>query len=115
MSAFFDPDASQFRNMRLPMDPRTGELIAERWDNWMKHDPVVMFDTLGENLRNLKQIYMDCGWSDQLRIHFGMRRFADKLRAANIAHTYEEYDDDHIDVDYRMDVFLPKIARVIAA
>lgn len=114
-SAFYDPDTTQFRNMRLPMDPRTGELIPERWNNWMKHDPVVMFDTLGENLRKLKLIYMDCGWSDQFRIHFGMRRFAAKLKAAGITHIYEEFDDDHTDVDYRMDVFLPLLAKTLAA
>ncbi|QGZ96113.1 alpha/beta hydrolase-fold protein [Terricaulis silvestris] len=113
-SAFYDPDPSAFRCMQLPLDPRTGEFIPERWNNWMAHDPVVMFDTLGENLRKLKLIYMDCGWSDQFRIHFGMRRFAKKLTAAGIAHTYEEYDDDHSDVDYRMDVFLPLMAKALS-
>jgi S-formylglutathione hydrolase FrmB len=113
MSAFYDPDTTQFRNMRLPMDPHTGELIPERWANWMAHDPVVMFDTLGENLRKLKLIYMDCGNEDQFRIHFGMRRFAKKLKAAGIDHIYEEYDDNHSDVDYRMDVFLPKLAAAL--
>ncbi len=115
MGAFYDPDPTQFRNMRLPLDPHTGELIAERWDNWMKHDPVVMFDALGENLRKLKLIYMDCGNHDNFRIHLGMRRFAKKLAAAGIAHTYEEFDDDHMDVDYRMDVFLPKLAGALSA
>jgi len=114
-AAFYDPDPTQFRNIRLPMDPRTGELIPERWNNWMRHDPVVMFDALGENLRKLKLVYMDCGWSDQFRIHFGMRRFAAKLRAAGTAHTYEEYDDDHTGVDYRMDVFLPLLAKTLSA
>jgi len=113
--AFYDPDPTQFRNMRLPLDPHTGEFIPERWNNWMMHDPVVMFDTLGENLRKLKLIYMDCGDHDQFRIHFGMRRFAKKLKAAGIAHTYEEYDDDHTDVDYRMDIFLPLLAKVLSA
>lgn len=113
-SAFYDPDPSAFRCMQLPLDPRTGEFIPERWNNWMAHDPVVMFDTLGENLRKLKLIYMDCGWSDQFRIHFGMRRFAKKLTTAGIAHTYEEYDDDHSDVDYRMDVFLPLLAKALS-
>ncbi len=79
MGAFYDPDPTQFRNMRLPIDPHTGELIPERWDNWMKHDPVVMFDALGENLRKLKLIYMDCGNHDNFRIQYGMRRFAKKL------------------------------------
>jgi hypothetical protein len=38
-----------------------------------------------------------------------MRRFAKKLTAAGVAHEYDEFDDDHMDVDYRMDVFLPKL------
>jgi len=112
-SAFYDPDASQFMNMRLPLDPHTGEFIPERWAHWMAHDPVVMFDTLGDNLRKLKLIYMDCGDHDNFRIHLGMRRFARKLTAAGIAHEYDEFDDDHMDVDYRMDVFLPKLARAL--
>jgi len=113
-SAFYDPDPSQFLSMRLPLDPYTGEFIAERWANWMAHDPVVMFDTLGDNLRKLKLIYMDCGDHDNFGIHLGMRRFAKKLKAANIAHTYEEFDDDHMDVDYRMDVFLPILAKALS-
>jgi S-formylglutathione hydrolase FrmB len=113
-SAFYDPDPSQFMSMRLPLDPYTGEFIPERWNNWLAHDPVVMFDTLGDNLRKLKLIYMDCGDHDNFRIHFGMRRFAKKLAAAGIAHDYVEFDDDHMDVDYRMDVFLPKLAGALS-
>jgi enterochelin esterase-like enzyme len=113
-SAFYDPDTSQFMNMRLPLDPHTGEFIPERWANWMRHDPVVMFDENGEALRKLKLIYMDCGDHDNFRIHFGMRRFAKKLKAAGIAYEYEEYDDDHMDVDYRMDVFLPVLAKALS-
>jgi hypothetical protein len=44
-----------------------------------------------------------------------MRRFAAKLKAAGIAHIYEEFDDDHSDVDYRMDVFLPLLAKTLSA
>ncbi len=114
-SAFYDPDPTKFLSMQLPLDPHTGEFIPERWNNWLAHDPVVMFDTLGENLRKLKLIYMDCGDHDNFRIHFGMRRFAKKLKAAGIPHEYDEFDDDHMDVDYRMDVFLPKLARTLSA
>lgn len=114
MGAFYDPDPTQFRNMRLPLDPVTGELIPERWDNWMKHDPVVMFDEKGQELKKLKAIWMCCGNRDQFRIHFGMRRFSKKLKAARISHVYEEYDDDHTDVDYRMDKFLPFLANALA-
>jgi enterochelin esterase-like enzyme len=113
MSAFYDPDPTQFRNMRLPIDPYTGELIPERWANWMRHDPVVMLDDRIDELRKLEAIYLDCGNHDQFRIHYGMRRFHRKLEAAGVAHIYEEYDDDHSDVDYRMDVFLPYLASVL--
>ncbi len=113
--AFYDPDPTQFLNMRLPLDPYTGELIPERWNNWLAHDPVTMFDTSGEHLRGLKLLYLDCGNHDNFRIQYGMRRFAKKLAAAGIAHTYDEFDDDHMDVDYRMDVFLPKLAGALGA
>jgi len=113
MGAFYDPDSTQFRNMRLPIDPHTAEIIPERWANWMTHDPVVMLDEHGHELRKLKAIYMDCGARDQFRIQYGMRRFAKKLKAAKIAYTYEEFEDDHSDVDYRMDVFLPFLARAL--
>lgn len=114
-SAFYDPDPTQFMNMRLPLDPYTGEFIPERWNNWLKHDPLVMFDEKGCELKKLKLIYMDCGDHDNFRIQFGMRRFTKKLKAVGIAHAYEEFDDDHMDVDYRMDVFLPILAKALSA
>ena len=36
------------------------------------------------------------------------------LAAAGITHRYEEFDDDHSDVDYRMDVSLPFLYRALA-
>lgn len=113
--AFYDPDPTQFRNMRLPYDPYTGELIPERWANWLKCDPVVMLDDRADELRKLKLITMDCGDHDNFRIQYGMRRFHKKLSALAIAHTYEEFDDDHMDVDYRMDLFLPVLAKTLSA
>ncbi len=112
--AFFDPDRTQFMNMRLPLDPYTGEFIPERWANWMKHDPVVMLEDRIDELRKLKLVYMDCGDHDNYRIQYGMRRFHRKLEAAGVPHTYEEYDDDHMNVDYRMDVFLPILAKALS-
>ena len=34
-----------------------------------------------------------------------------RLSLAGIAHTYEEFDDNHSDIDYRMDVSLPFLYR----
>lgn len=65
------------------------------------------------NLRRLAGIYLDCGWRDQYQIHFGTRQLAHRLAAAGIAHLYEEFDDDHSDVDYRMDSSLPFLYRAL--
>ena len=114
--AFYDPDTSQFMNMRLPLDPHTGEFIPERWANWMKHDPVVMFDTLGDNLQeaqaHLHGLRRSRSISASISACGALRRSS---TAAGIAHEYDEFDDDHMDVDYRMDVFLPKLAKALSA
>lgn len=115
MSAFYDPDPETPHSMRLPGDPYTAELDPERWENWLLHDPVVLADEHVNELRNLKAIWLDCGNRDQFRMHFGMRRFHAKLEEHGVAHVYEEFDDDHTDVDYRMDRFLPFIAEVLSS
>jgi hypothetical protein len=65
------------------------------------------------NLRTLRGIYIDCGWRDQYRIHYGTRQLSRRLAAVGIRHRYEEFDDDHSDVDYRMDVSLPFLYRAL--
>ena len=65
------------------------------------------------NLRRLKGIYIDCGWRDQYHIHFGTRQLSRRLAEAGIEHRYEEFDDDHSDVDYRMEVSLPFLYRAL--
>ena len=60
-----------------------------------------------ENLRRLRGVYVDCGFRDQYFLHYGARILHDRLREAGIAHRYEEFDDNHSGIDYRMDVSLP--------
>ncbi|CAA9516063.1 MAG: enterochelin esterase and related enzyme [uncultured Rubrobacteraceae bacterium] len=114
MSAFYDPAPEAFMSMRLPGDPHTAELYPERWANWLRHDPVVMMDERADELRKLKGIWLDCGNRDQFRMHFGMRRFHKKLEERGVPHVYEEYDDDHTGVDYRMERFLPFLAEALS-
>lgn len=114
MAAEYDPDPSAYLGIRLPGDPHTGELDPLRWGNWQRHDPVNMVENRFDALRGLKLLYLDCGWRDQFRIHYGMRRFVRKLEAAKVPHLYEEFDDDHSDIDYRMDRFLPLLAQALS-
>ncbi len=66
-------------------------------------------------LRSLRGIYIDCGWADQYHIHYGTRILSKRLTEAKIAHTYEEFDDTHSDIDYRMDISLPFLVKSLGA
>ena len=65
------------------------------------------------NLKTLKGIFIDCGWRDQFHIHFGCRILARELGRAGVAHVYQEFDDTHSGIDYRMDVSLPYLYRAL--
>jgi hypothetical protein len=60
-----------------------------------------------ENLRRLRGLFIDCGSRDQYFVQYGARAFTSRLSAFGIAHRYEEFDDNHSGIDYRMDVSLP--------
>ena len=64
-------------------------------------------------LHSLRGIYIDCGSRDQYHIHYGTRILSKRLAQAGIRHTYEEFDDNHSDIDYRMDVSLPFLYRAL--
>ena len=42
-----------------------------------------------------------------------MRTLSRRLQRAGIGHRYEEFDDTHSDIDYRMDVSLPFLTRAL--
>ncbi len=51
--------------------------------------------------------------SFQPHIHYGSRLLSQRMAEAGIKHRYEEFDDDHSDVDYRMDVSLPFLYKAL--
>ncbi len=115
MAATYDPDPRAPNGFRIPFNLESGEPLEERWKQWRKHDPINLVSRFGKNLRSLKGIYIDCGWRDQYHIHYGSRLLSARLAAAGIQHTYEEFDDNHSDIDYRMDVSLPFLYRALKA
>jgi enterochelin esterase-like enzyme len=114
MAATYDPDPKAPNGFRVPYNLESGEPIDERWKRWQRHDPVRLVDAHKSSLRSMRGIYIDCGWRDQYHIHYGARTLSRRLAAAGIRHRYEEFDDDHTDVDYRMDVSLPFLYRALA-
>ena len=113
MAATYDADPRAPRGFRVPFHLESGEPIAGRWARWRAHDPVNLVDRYRANLRTLRGIYIDCGWRDQFHIHYGSRILSKRLAAAGIRHVYEEFDDDHSDVDYRMDRSLPFLYKAL--
>jgi len=113
MAATYDPDPKAPLGFRVPFNMETGELIATRWREWRKHDPVNLVTKYRNNIKQLRGIYLDCGWRDQYHIHYGSRLLSQRLAGAGIRHSYEEFDDNHSDIDYRMDVSLPFLYRAL--
>lgn len=117
MAATYDPAPNTPYGIRLPVDPKTCEVIDERWSNWLAWDPVRLVERpdVQDNLRSLAGLYLDCGNADQYNLVFGARQLVAKLEALSIPHRYEEFDDNHSSVDYRMDVSLPYLYEKISS
>ena len=113
MAATYDTDRKAPLGFRVPFNLESGEVIEKRWRKWREHDPVNLVAKYRDNLKSLRGIYIDCGWRDQYHIHYGSRILSKRLAAAGVRHTYEEFDDNHSDVDYRMDTSLPFLYRAL--
>jgi enterochelin esterase-like enzyme len=113
MAASYDPDPKAPLGFHLPMDLQTGELDERRWARWLRHDPIhlVRRASAQKQLCSLRGIFVDCGTRDQYHLHFGARILHRRLRELRIPHRYEEFDDDHSAIDYRMDLSLPWLYR----
>ena len=114
MAATYDPDPEAPNGFRLPFTLDTGELIPARWRNWLKHDPINMVARYAKNLKKLRGIYIDCGWRDQYRIHYGTRILSARLTEHGIKHRYEEFDGTHSGINHRMNVSLPFLIKALA-
>jgi hypothetical protein len=114
MAATYDPDPRAPNGFRVPFNLETAEPLPERWRRWQQNDPINLVSRYRSNLRKLRGIYIDCGWRDQYHIHFGSRILSKKLSLEKIQHRYEEFEDNHSDIDYRMDVSLPFLYRALA-
>jgi S-formylglutathione hydrolase FrmB len=113
MAATYDPDPNAFCGIRLPVDPMTCEIIPERWDAWLANDPVVAAATRLAALHSLKCLWIESGNIDQYNMVYGARRLSRDLAAAGVRHVYEEFEDNHSSIDYRLDLSLPVMVRAL--
>jgi enterochelin esterase-like enzyme len=113
MAASYDPDPQAFLGIRLPVDPYTAEVIPERWRQWLSYDPLMLAPQKAEGLKQLKGLFIDCGSQDQYHLHYGARRLTHLLKKLGVPHVYEEFDDDHNGIDYRLDTSLPYLVTAL--
>jgi S-formylglutathione hydrolase FrmB len=114
MAASYDPDPQAPNGFRIPFNMETGELLKVRWQRWLKHDPINLVTRYAENLKGLSGLFIDCGWRDQYHLQFGSRILSKRLQEAGVKHVYEEFDDTHSGIDYRMDASLPYLYRSLS-
>jgi enterochelin esterase family protein len=116
MAACYSPNPNAPLGLDLPFELETCLLDQDTWTRWVAWDPITMVMT-GRNadaLRTLRLLYIECGVRDEYHLHFGARRFVQRLRAHGIAHEYAEFDDGHRSLQYRYDVSLPKLALALS-
>ena len=109
MAATYDPAPDAPHGVRLPVDMETCELDPERWERWLAWDPVHLVERadVQENLRSMSGLFVDCGTRDQYSLLYGARRLHRRLEDLAIPHEYQEFEDTHSGIDYRMDVSMP--------
>ncbi len=113
MAACYSPheDGAGLPPFDLPFDLYTGELKEEIWQCWLQHDPVQMLQQpeYQANLKQLKLIYLDAGTRDEFNLHLGARIFVQKARALGLSVHHEEFEDGHMNINYRYETSLAKI------
>ena len=115
MAAAYSPDPAAELGIELPCDLETGAFRDDVWARWLAHDPLRVLPERDAALRSLRLLYLDCGTQDEFHLHHGARLFVRELKARGIAHEYEEFDDGHMNVSYRYDTSLPRLARALGA
>jgi S-formylglutathione hydrolase FrmB len=115
MAACYSPNPSAPHGFDLPFNLETGELRADIWARWLEHDPVYLVDKCADALRSLRLIYLDAGLRDEFNLQFGARIFCERLQAHGIAFVHEEFDDGHMNIQYRYDVSFKAISDAMEA
>jgi enterochelin esterase-like enzyme len=115
MAAHYSPNPKEKElGIDLPFNYQTGEISETVWNRWLGWDPIRLVYKYQTNLRKLKFIYIDCGRSDEYNLIWGARILHSKLERLKISHFYEEFDDGHMNINYRYDVSLPKIYNALS-
>jgi enterochelin esterase family protein len=112
MSSCYSPNPKRKEyNFDLPFDIYTSEIIPQTWNKWLKFDPVRLVGKYKSNLKKLKLIFVDCGTKDEFSLQAGARIYCDKLKKNGIKYIHQEFNDGHMNIQYRYDVSVKYISE----
>lgn len=110
-SAFYSPDqSSQEMGIDFPFDWVTGKFRDDVWSRWLAWDPARNIVKFSRQLDMLRTIYLDVGVQDEYSLMWGSRSVDAFLIDNKVNHVYEEYEDGHFGVAYRMEKSLAILA-----
>jgi hypothetical protein len=114
-AATFAPNPASTYGFDLPIDLETGALREDVWQRCLAFDPVrlVTEPAHAAALKNLKELFIDCGQFDEYNLQVGARLVSQQLKRLGVAHTYEEYPGGHRGTHYRYDVSIPRMVRAL--
>lgn len=113
MAGSYSPDLSHPDGFRLPIDPLTGKINEEVWQQWLANDPLHCVQRDASGLKQLRQLFLDCGNKDQYHLQFGLRQMKELLVARQIPAQIMEFDDNHSGTAYRFDLSLPLLSEAL--
>ena len=114
MAAAYSPNPGSPLGIDLPCDLESGAFREDVWSRWLEHDPLRLLERHATALEQARLVFLDCGTRDEFHLHHGARLFSQRLKALGIEHQYEEFPDGHMNVTYRYDVSLPRMARALS-
>lgn len=101
--------------VRLPFDPRTGQVIPEVWDRWLAWDPVRMVPAHADALRGLTAIWVDAGKDDEWYLDLGAQAFVAELAKIGVTDVaFELFEGTHMAIDYRYPLALAYLAEKLS-
>lgn len=115
MSAAYSPKQGAPLNLELPFELPTARIREDVWNRWLEHDPVRFVRANVDAFRRLTTVFLDCGARDEFNLRWGTRMLAEALRAGSVDVLHEEYEDGHMQVNYRYDrslsYLVPRLSR----
>ena len=114
-AATFAPNADAPYGFDLPIELETGALRDDVWERCLHFDPVqlVADPDHAAVLKNLKELFIDCGQFDEYNLQVGARLVSQQLTRLAVPHTYEEYPGGHRGTHYRYNVSIPRLVRAL--